>query len=132
MILIKIGVIGHRNNTQCQANKSCYEIIDENREYAKRLGFTNTLKEKTLLIMYLVPKMHKCSTGTCLLIASKILSAKQLAKSASDVVKLLYSQIENFHKNAKFLSNYNKFWVLEISDPIIQPLTSMNDKNVLN
>ena len=81
--------------------------------------------------MYLVPKMHKCSTGACLLIASKILSAKQLAKSASDVVKLLYSQIENFHKNAKFLSNYNKFWVFEISDPIIQPLTSMNDKNVL-
>ena len=35
-------------------------------------------------------------------------------------MKLLYSQIENFHKNAKYLSNYNTFWVLQNSDPIIQ------------
>ena len=35
-------------------------------------------------------------------------------------MKLLYSQIENFHKNTKYLSNYNTFWVLQNSDPIIQ------------
>ena len=33
-----------------------------------------------------------------------------------------------FHKNAKFLSNLNKFWVLQNSDPIIKLLGKINKK----
>ena len=36
--------------------------------------------------------------------------------------------MENFHKNAKFLLNYNKFLVLQNSDPIIQSLNDINKK----
>ena len=32
--------------TYCKTNKSCDEIIDENTEYTKRLGFKITEKEK--------------------------------------------------------------------------------------
>ena len=42
--------------------------------------------------------------------------------------KLIYSHIENLHKNIKFLSNSNKFWVLKISDSIIQLLNNINNK----
>ena len=38
------------------------------------------------------------------------------------------SQVENFHKKAKFLSNYNKFWVLQNSTPIINTLNKINKK----
>ena len=36
--------------------------------------------------------------------------------------------MENFHGDAKFFSNYNKFWVLENSDHIIQSLNNINNK----
>ena len=39
MILNEIRVIGHGNNTYCRGNISREEIIDENTEYSKRLGF---------------------------------------------------------------------------------------------
>ena len=81
--------------------------------------------------MYWIPKMDKNPTGAHFIIASKICTTKQITKSFSNVFKLVYSQVENFHKNAKFLSNYNKFWVLKNSDPIIQSLNN-KQKSVPN
>ena len=46
MKLNEIGVIGRGNNTYCKATKNCDEIMDENTEYTKRLGFKITQKEK--------------------------------------------------------------------------------------
>ena len=86
-------------------------LQSKNAEYTKRFGFKITEKEKTLPIIYWIPKMHKNPTGARFIIASKICSAKQTPKSVSNVFELIYSQIENFQKNAKFLSNCNKFWV---------------------
>ena len=78
--------------------------------------------------MYWIPKMYKNAIGARFIIASKVRSTKQVSKSVSNVFKLfklVSSQIENIHKNAKLLSNYNKFWVLQNSDPIIQLLNSI-------
>ena len=47
MIVNEIGIIGHGYNTYYKANKSCDEIIDENTDYNKRLGFKITEKENT-------------------------------------------------------------------------------------
>ena len=46
MMLNEISVVRHQNNTYCKANKSCDQIIDENTEYTKRLGFKNSEKQK--------------------------------------------------------------------------------------
>ena len=51
-------------------------VIHEDTEYTKRLDFKITEKEKTLTIMYGIPKMHKNSTGARFIIASKICSTK--------------------------------------------------------
>ena len=75
--------------------------------------------QKKTPIMYWTPKMHNNQVGASFIIGSKICFAKQISKSVSNIFKLVYSQIENFYKNARFLSNYNKFWALENSDPII-------------
>ena len=121
MTLNEVGVIGDGNNTYCKANKICDEIIDENTEYTKRLGFKILEKEKALPIMYSIPKMHKNPTGVRFITASKIYSTKQISKYVSNDFKLVYPQIENL----EFLSNYNKFWVLQNSDLIIQPLNDI-------
>ena len=48
-----------------------------------------------------IPIMNKNPVGASFIISSKICSAKQISKSVSNVLKLIYSQV--FHKNAKFL-----------------------------
>ena len=37
--------------------------------------------------------------------------------------------MENFHKNAKFLSNYNKFWILQNSSPILESIKRINKRH---
>ena len=125
MILNEKTVTGHGNKTYYKANKSRDEIKDEDTEYTKRLGFKITETEKVLPIMFWVSKMHKKLISARFIIAYKICFTKKISKSVSKhAFKLVYSQIEKFHKNAKFLSNYNKFWVSKNFDPIIQSLNN--------
>ena len=42
---------------------------------------------------------------------------------------LVYSQLENFHENANFLSNYNKFCGLQNSNSFSQSLNYINKKS---
>ena len=87
-----------------------------------------TDKELDLPAMYWIPKKHKHPTGKRFIIASKQCSTKQISTSVSNVFKLIYSQVENFHKKAKFLSNYNKFWVLQNCNPVLESLNRINKK----
>ena len=64
--------------------------------------------------MYWIPKLHKSRVGSRFIIVSKNCSTKPLSKAASNVFKIIYSQAEDFHRKSKFLSNYNKLWVLQI------------------
>lgn len=61
--------------------------------------------------MYWIPKLHKNPARARFIIASKICFNKQISKSVSNVFKLIYAQIENFQKNAKFLSICNKNYI---------------------
>ena len=70
--------------------------------------------------MYWIPKLHKNPIDSPFIIASKICSTKSLSKAVSNVFKLIYSQTENFHDKSKFLSNYNKFWVFQNVDCVIE------------
>ena len=79
------------------------KIIQGDLEYNTRLKLSNGSKEKSLLIMYWVPKSRKNAVGSRFRIASKNCSTKPLFKAVSNVFKLIYSQIENFHCKSKFL-----------------------------
>ena len=70
-------------------------------------------------ITYWIPK-HKNPVGSLLIIASKNCSTKPLSKAVSNVIKLIYSKTENLNHKSKFLSNYNKFWVLQNVNPVIE------------
>ena len=78
--------------------------------------------------MYLFPKLHKNPVGSRFIIASKNCSTKPLSKVVSNVFKLIYSQIENFHCKSKFLSNCSKFWVLQNVDPVTETINIINRK----
>ena len=104
------------------------EIMSDSQEFSKRVGLKVEGDDLNLPIMYWMPKMHKSPSGSRFIIASKHCSTKPLSKAVSNAFKLIFRQIENFHKNAKFLSNYNKFWVLQNCDPILSTLKSINKK----
>ena len=59
--------------------------------------------------MHWIPKLHKDPVSFRFAIASKLCFTKKTSKSVSQIFKHIYSQTNNLHKNAKLLSNYNKF-----------------------
>ena len=103
----------------------------DNLEYNIRLKLSNGSKDKNLPIMYWIPKLHKNPVSFRFLIASNNCSTKPLSKAFSNVFKTIYSQIENFHRKSKFLSNstnsgYSKCWSCQ------KMLTSWIEKRKLN
>ena len=128
VILKEIGVLGAGNATYVKSDLSKEHIINDNVEYAKCLKINVTDKELDLPSMYWIPKKHKQPTGKRFIIASKQCSTKQISSSVSNVFKLVYHQVEKFHKNAKFLSRYNKFWILQNSNPVLDSLNHINKK----
>ena len=127
-ILQEIGHIGDGNYTYVNVEKTKEEIVDENVEYTERSGFKVDEREKDLPIMYWIPKMHKVPTASRFIIASQQCSTKQISKSVSNAFKLIFHQIQNFHKKAKFLRNYNKFWVLQNIEPVLDIIKRINRK----
>ena len=129
VILEEIGKLGETNATYSETSKSKEEIISDDCLYADHLNLEIPEKHKTLPIMYWTPKMHKDPIGKRFIVASKTCSNKILSKNISKIFKLIYNQIENFHKGAKFMSNYNLFWVLNNIEPVINHLERINKRN---
>ena len=128
VILKEVGILSSPSDTYADTQKSREEIIDDNLQYSKHLKLKPDDKDLDLPVMYWTPKMHKNPSGARFIIASKHCSTKALSKAVSSAFKLIFNQVERFHSNAKYLSNYNKFWVLQNADPVIAALKHINRK----
>ena len=98
VILKEIGQIGNGNCTYEKSSKTVEDVVEDNIMYSERLELEVEDEEKDLPSMYWIPKMHKDPPGARFIIASKQCSTKKISKSVSSAFKLMYSQIENFHK----------------------------------
>ena len=125
-ILKEIGKIGEPSETYTTEENDKEQIVHDDCLYTDRLKLNFGEKDKCLPIMYWMPKMHKNPIGFRFIIASKNCSTKPLSKVVSKIFRLFIEQIENFHKKSKFLSGYNKFWVLKNVEPIIDLLKNVN------
>ena len=128
VILKEIGILHAGKETYKKRNKNQEEIIQDNLEYNTRLKLSNGSKNKSLPIKYWIPKLHKNPVGSRFIVASKNCSTKPFSKAVSNVSKFIYSQIEKFHRKSKLLSNYNKFWVLQNVEPLIENINIINRK----
>ena len=129
VVLKEIGILGSGSETYEKASRSKDEIIDDNRVYSEKLGYKLSDKEKDLPTMYWIPKMHKNPIKHRFIVASKSCSTKQLSNAVSNTFKLIHRQTENFHRFSKFDANYNKFWVIQNTDPVLATLKKINGKN---
>ena len=129
VILREIGVLGGKSSTYSISKRCKAEIIDDNITFNKSLNLKNDEKDNTLPSMYWLPKLHKNPIKSRFIIASKFCSTKPLSQAVSKIFGFIYKQVESFHTKAKFLSNYNKFWVLQNVDPILEKLKTINRRN---
>ena len=129
VILKELGKIGECNQTYSDALKSKEDIIADDFAYIKHLKLDVQNENNKLPIMYWMPKMHKNPIGMRFIIASKHCSNKPLSKTISNIFKLIFNQIQHFHKNQKFMKNYNTFWVLNNIEPVIENIERINKRN---
>ena len=114
--------------TYKETNESIDSLVDQNIKFCEKFGLSVSSKEKALPLMYWTPKMHKSPVGARFIVASKTCSTKPLSQVISNVFKMIYKHIENFHKKSFFYSNFQKFWVVQNSFPIVEKLNKINNK----
>ena len=86
-----------------------------------RLFYVLCATEKDLPLMYWIPKIHKNAYRKKFIIASKLCSTKQLSKSISSAIKLVYYSNENFHEKS-----CDKFRILKNCDLILNSIIEKN------
>ena len=121
MILNEITVIGHQNDTYCEVNISCHQILDENTEYSKCLAFKITQKQKRIPIAYWIPEIQKNPTGARFIIASKyalqdkslnLFSMSSMSYPPCTSFSTLYTKLAH----DKLKSNFHPFLILLLKE----------------
>ena len=88
VLLKEIGILDAGN----EMHKKIKKNQEENSECSTRLKLSIGSKDKSLPIMYQIPKLHKNPVESRFIIASKNFSTKPLSKTLSNVFKLIYSK----------------------------------------
>ena len=127
-LLNEVGVPGDSSPTYKLSDRDPDDVIGTNGLLCEKLGITLDERLKTLPFMYWLPKMHYNPPRARFIIASNSCSTKPLSKITSSIFKHIFNQVRNFHKKSHFYKNYNRFWVIENSSPIIEKLTQINNR----
>ena len=72
--------------------------------------------------------MHYTPSRARFIVSSAKCSTKPISRIISNTFKLIFKQIQSFHTKSKFYKNYNRFWVIENSKPLISKLDKINIK----
>ena len=123
-----MGQLGRENLTYSKVDTPIQTLILESIKQCNKYGLDVVEKQKCLPIMYWIPKMHKAPIGSRFIVASKDCCNKPLTKVVSRVFKMIFKHVESFHNKSLFYTNYNKFWVVENSFPIIEKLKIINTR----
>ena len=127
-LLKEVGTLGNPDPTYQLSSENAIDIINDNMELCERYGLTLQEHQKTLPIMYWTPKMHYTPSRARFIVSSAKCSTKPLSRVVSNTFKLIFNQVQNFHNKSRFYKNYNRFWVINNSKPLINKLTTINTK----
>ena len=127
-LLNEVGISGNVSPTYQLSDDDPSNVIQNNALLCEKFGISLEERLKTLPFMYWLPKMHYNPPRARFIIASSACSTKPLSKITSSIFKHIFNQVRNFHQKSHFYKNYNRFWVIENSSPIIEKLTRINGK----
>ena len=111
-------------------NVKSEEIVKNHENYMNKT-FNISLKndDKCLPSIYWLPKLHKKPTKSRFIIAAPKCSMKPLSKAITKILKLMYTQIENYNKKCHFFSGVKTFWTIQNNTPVINSINSLNKRN---
>ena len=127
-LLKEVGVLGSPDPTYEISDTNPTELINDDIILCERYGLKLEEAQKTLPIMYWTPKMHYNPSRARFIVSSAKCSTKPISRVISNAFKLIFNQIQNFHDKSKFYKNYNRFWVINNSKPLIEKLEVINTR----
>ena len=127
-LLSEVGIPGDSSPTYKLSDNDASNIIETNALLCEKFGITLEDRLNTLPFMYWLPKMHYNPPRARFIVASSSCSTKPLSKLTSSIFKHIFNQVRNFHSKSYFYKNYNRFWVIENSSPVIEKLARINTR----
>ena len=127
-LLNEVGIPGDISPTYKISERNPEDIIYDNTILCEKYGNSLEDRMKTLPFMYWLPKMHYSPPRCRFIVASSSCSTKPLSRTASSIYKHIFNQVRNFHRKSTFYKNYNRFWVIENSFPVIEKLRKLNER----
>ena len=128
-ILDELGIPGNSSLTYEVIDIPASTIIDENNHLVQSiLGKNLDERSRSLPQIYWMPKMHYTPCRKRFIIASSQCSTKPISKVISKIFKHIFNQTRIFHEKCTFYKNYNRFWVIENSFPVLRKLDIINSK----
>ena len=111
------------------SQSTALNIIDHNTSLCESYHLKVTNKMKTLPFIYWTPKMHYSPSRCRFILASSTCSTKPLSQTVSLIFKKIFKQIQSFYQRSYFYRNYNRFWVVENSKPVLERMIKLNHGN---
>ena len=127
-LLSEVGVPGNTSPTYTMSDRNPEDVVVDNSIMCEKFGLSVEDRMKTLPFMYWLPKMHYSPPRCRFIVASSCCSTKPLSKVTSSIYKHIFNQVRSFHRKSTFYKNYNRFWVIENSFPVIEKLEKINMK----
>ena len=127
-LLEEVGVPGDTSPTYKMSDRDTQDVIADNSILCEKFGLSLEDRMQTLPFMYWLPKMHYSPPRCRFIVASSSCSTKPLSKVASTIYKHIFNQVRSFHSKSTFYRNYNRFWVIENSFPVVEKLSKLNER----
>ena len=95
--LAELGLSNSKSKTNSKGTHSIEEIIPAHISYCWKFDLNITELVESLLIMYLLPKIHKTTVGARFFVASYYCSTNRLSDTISKNFEMIFNTVESFH-----------------------------------
>ncbi|MEM7238314.1 MAG: hypothetical protein AAF501_10900, partial [Pseudomonadota bacterium] len=128
-LIHELGLLDTPSETYTLVNTEMKDIVNLNIELCKSYNLSISEKDHRLPYMYWTLEMHYTPSRARFKVVSSSCSTKPISKVVSTIFKKILDQIENFHNKCTFYNNYNMFWVIQNSKPVLEKLAKINKYN---
>ena len=128
-LLKEVGILYTPSNTYSLVHTPLKDIADLNITLCKSYNPPVSERDEKLPCMYWTPKMHYTPSRSRFIVASASCSTKPISKVVSVIFSKIFNQIESFHLKSRFYKQFNMFWVIQNSKPILDRLNKLNRNN---
>ena len=125
-LLAEVGPSNSKYKICLKVTYSMKIIIQVNINYCKKFDLNIIEVNKSLPIMYWLPKMRKTRIGSRFIVASKNCNTKPLSDTIPKIFNLIFNIVESFRNKSFFYQGCKKFWDVQNYFPIVTNLIKIS------